>query len=50
MHVDMLRQFVADRKAELKASASPRRALPRADEPMSRREWRALLRVLQLAR
>ena len=50
MHVDILRQLVADRKAELKASASPRRALRRADETMSRREWRALLRVLQLAR
>jgi hypothetical protein len=50
MHVDMLSQLVADRKAELKNSASPRRALPRADETMSKREWRALLRMLQLAR
>jgi hypothetical protein len=54
MHVDMLSQLVADRKDELRADAerrrSARRAMPRADEAMSKREWRALLRVLQLAR
>ena len=50
MHVYILSQLVADRKDELKASASPRRAMPRADQTMSRREWRALLRMLQLAR
>ena len=50
MHPNMLSQLVADRKAELKASASPRRPTPRADETTSRREWRALLRMLQLAR
>jgi hypothetical protein len=50
MHLYMLSQLVADRKAELKASAGRRRAMPRADETMSRREWRALRRMLQLAR
>jgi hypothetical protein len=58
MHVDMLSQLVADRKHELTASAelhrarrrSSRRAMPSADETMTRREWRALLRILQLAR
>jgi hypothetical protein len=58
MHVDMLSQLVADRKYELAASAerhrarrrSSRRAMPSADETMARREWRALLRILQLAR
>ena len=50
MHVDLLSQLVADRKAELTASAGRRRAMPRPDETMSKREWRALLRMLQLAR
>jgi hypothetical protein len=50
MHPNMLSQLVADRKDELTASARPRRALPRADQTMSKREWRALLRILQLAR
>jgi hypothetical protein len=54
MHVDMLSQLVADRKAELAADAErqrrARRAMPKADEAMSKREWRALLRMLQLAR
>jgi hypothetical protein len=54
MHVDLLSQLVADRKAELAADAQrqrrARRAMPSADETMTRREWRALLRILQLAR
>jgi hypothetical protein len=58
MHVYMLSQLVADRRDELAANAerhrarqrSSRRAMPSADESMTRREWRALLRVLQLAR
>jgi hypothetical protein len=57
MHVYMLSQLVADRKAELtadtehhRARRSARRAMPHADETMSKREWRALLRMLQLAR
>jgi hypothetical protein len=53
MHVYMLSQLVADRKAELADDAKrqrARRALRRVDEPMTLREWRALLRVLQLAR
>jgi hypothetical protein len=58
MHVFLLSQLVADRKDELAAMAashrarqrSSRRALPAADEDMTRREWRALLRILQLAR
>jgi hypothetical protein len=56
MHPYMLSQLVADRKDELKASAErhqarrARRAIPRADQTMSGREWRALLRMLQLAR
>jgi hypothetical protein len=60
MHPIMLSQLVADRKDELAADAKrahrarqqPRRS-PRADaadETLSRREWRALLRILQLAR
>jgi hypothetical protein len=58
MHPFMLSQLVDDRKDELAADA--RRARQRhvrraqradtADESLSRREWRALLRVLQLAR
>ncbi len=50
MHLYMLSQLVADRKTELSASAGRRRAMPRADETISKREWRALLRMLQLAR
>ena len=60
MHVYMLSQLVADRKDELAASAErhrARQALSRralhaaaADESLAVREWRALLRVLQLAR
>jgi hypothetical protein len=57
MHPYMLSQLVADRKDELTADAdrhrsrrSARRAMPPADEAMSKREWRALLRMLQLAR
>jgi hypothetical protein len=57
MHVFLLSQLVADRKDELTAMADShrarqrsRRALPAADENMTRREWRALLRILQLAR
>jgi hypothetical protein len=53
MHPNMLSQLVADRKAELSASAGrrrARRAMPQADEAMTKREWRALLRMLQLAR
>jgi hypothetical protein len=60
MHVYMLSQLVADRKDELTASAERHRArqpLERralraaaADESLAVREWRALLRVLQLAR
>jgi hypothetical protein len=58
MHPFMLSQFVADRKDELAADARrarqrPLRRSPRADaadESLSRREWRALLRILQLAR
>jgi hypothetical protein len=59
MHPFMLSQLVDDRKDELAADArrahqrqQPRRR-PRADaadETLSRREWRALLRMLQLAR
>jgi len=58
MHLYMLSQLVADRKDELAANADShrarrrgsRRALAAADETMTRREWRALLRILQLAR
>jgi hypothetical protein len=57
MHPNMLSQLVADRKDELAANAdrhrarrSARRAMPQSDEAMSKREWRALLRMLQLAR
>jgi hypothetical protein len=54
MHPYMLSQLVADRKDELAADAqrqrSARRAMRQADEAMSKREWRALLRMLQLAR
>jgi hypothetical protein len=54
MHVYVLSQLVADRKAELAADAerqrSARRAMPQADEAASKWEWRALLRMLQLAR
>jgi hypothetical protein len=57
MHPNMLSQLVADRKDELTASAErhwtrrhARRAMRRPDEAMSKREWRALLRMLQLAR
>jgi hypothetical protein len=60
MHVYMLSQLVADRMDELIAGADRHRArqpLPRralhvaaADESLAVREWRALLRVLQLAR
>lgn len=58
MHVLTLYQLVADRRDELAAMAdshrarqrSSRRALPAAEEDMTRREWRALLRILQLAR
>ncbi len=58
MHLYMLSQLVADRKDELAANAdshrarqrSSRRALPAADETMTRREWRALLRLLLQAR
>ena len=58
MHLYVLSQLVADRKDELAANADShrarqrgsRRALPAADETMSGREWRALLRILQLAR
>jgi hypothetical protein len=58
MHPVMLYQLVADRRDELAAKAashrarqrSSRRALPAADENLTRREWRALLRILQLAR
>jgi hypothetical protein len=60
MHPIMLSQLVDDRKDELAADAkrahrarqqlrrSPRVAA--ADETPSRREWRALLRIFQLAR
>jgi hypothetical protein len=58
MHPIMLTQLIRDRKDELAADA--RRARPRparrsarvaaADETLTRREWRALLRILQLAR
>jgi hypothetical protein len=57
MHVYMLSQLAADRKDELAAAADSHRARqPRsrralhaaaADETLARREWRALLRVLQ---
>ena len=57
MHPNMLSQLVADRKDELSAGAErhwtrrhARRAVRRPDEAMSKREWRALLRILQLAR
>jgi hypothetical protein len=50
MHLYMLSQLVADRKAELTAGAGRRRAMPHADQTMGKREWRALLRTLQLAR
>ena len=59
MHPFMLSQLVDDRKDELAADARAHRARqhvrrsPRADaadESLSRREWRALLRILQLAR
>jgi len=58
MYLYMLTQLVADRKDELAANAdrhrarrrSSRRALPAADETMTGREWRALLRILRLAR
>jgi hypothetical protein len=58
MHPFMLSQLVDDRKDELAADAQrarqrPLRRSPRADaadESLSRREWRALLRILQLAR
>jgi hypothetical protein len=54
MHLYMLSQLVADRRDELTADADrhrarqplSRRALPAADETMTRREWRALLRML----
>jgi hypothetical protein len=60
MHLYMLSQLVADRKDELAADADSQRARRRqsrrvlhadaADETMTRREWRALLRLLLLAR
>jgi len=58
MHPIMLSQLVADRKDELAANAERHRArqarsrgaLPAADENMTKREWRALLRVLLQAR
>jgi hypothetical protein len=58
MHPFMLSQFVDDRKDELAADARRahrerqqlRRSPRAADESLSRREWRALLRILQLAR
>jgi hypothetical protein len=60
MHPFMLSQLVDDRKDELAADAwrahwqrQQLRRSPRADaadESLSRREWRALLRILQLAR
>jgi hypothetical protein len=58
MHPFLLSQLVDDRKDELAADAQrarqrPLRRSPRADtadESLSRREWRALLRILQLAR
>jgi hypothetical protein len=58
MHVLTLYQLVADRRDELAAMAdshqarqrSARRALPAAEEDMTRRERRALLRIPQLAR
>ena len=58
MHPFMLSQLVDDRKDELAADAQRARQRhvrrsPRADaadESLSRREWRALLRILQLAR
>jgi hypothetical protein len=60
MHPFMLAQLVSDRKDELAADARQAhrqrqqlRRSPRADtadETLTRREWRALLRMLQLAR
>jgi hypothetical protein len=58
MHPFVLSQLVGDRNDELAADARrahqrPFRRSPRADaadETLSRREWRALLRILQLAR
>jgi hypothetical protein len=60
MHPFMLDQLVSDRKDELAADARQARRQrqqlrrrPRADaadETLTRREWRALLRMLQLAR
>ena len=59
MHPFMLSQLVEDRKDELAADAQrahrARQQLRRSprvadDESLSRREWRALLRILQLAR
>ena len=58
MHPNVLTQLVADRKDELagdarRARQRPVRRSPRADaadETLTRREWRALLRMLQLAR
>jgi hypothetical protein len=58
MHPFMLAQLVGDRKEELagdarRARQRPVRRRPRADaadETLTRREWRALLRMLQLAR
>jgi hypothetical protein len=60
MHLYVLNQLVADRKDELAAGGDSRRARQRpsrrvlhadaADETVTRREWRALLRLLLLAR
>ena len=58
MHPYMLTQLVSDRKDELTGDAHRarqrhvRRAqrADTADETLTRREWRALLRILQLAR
>jgi hypothetical protein len=58
MHPFMLSQLVGDRKDELMGDARRARQLPvsrsrradAAEESLSRREWRALLRILQLAR
>jgi hypothetical protein len=56
MHPLVLTQLVGDRKDELAAdrarqrSARSARRMAAADETLTRREWRALLRILQLAR
>jgi hypothetical protein len=57
MHPYLMSQLAADRQDELVSAAEryrarrrARRAMPQADKAMSKREWRALLRMLQLAR